>query len=317
MTRPSRRLRFARALRWLPPVAAPRATALVYGRDHAAQDRARFSMRAATGSTFVGHTDEYNSYDFAKLGYSEEWRLWAVALAVCSRGDVIVEIGANVGTETTGFSDIVGADGRVHAFEPSPSNLTALRGVVAGLRYRNVEVHPMAIGAEQGRVSFWVPPLGKNQGMASLIANPEVGEGEHVEVECRTLDALGEELGHARMITIDVEGAEVQVLRGAWEYLGRHRPVLALEAVSAHLERAGSTLVEVADALRELGLEPYALRRAGIEPIDTSLDLPDANWVALPRDDPALCRRVSRTLAAAAWLPCIPPLSPLTWPRRR
>ena len=41
-----------------------------------------------------------------------------------NNGDVILEVGANVGTETVSYADIVGPDGIVHAFEPVPSNVS-------------------------------------------------------------------------------------------------------------------------------------------------------------------------------------------------
>ena len=61
-------------------------------------------------------------YPFAVHGYFY-CTAWGITLAIFAPGDTIVEVGANVGTETIGFSDIVGRSGRVIAFEPVPANI--------------------------------------------------------------------------------------------------------------------------------------------------------------------------------------------------
>jgi hypothetical protein len=82
----------------------------LYPAARALQDDHAFAVRAQTGSVLRCRTSDKHAYAFGVHGYND-WRLWAIALATCARGDTIVEIGANVGTETVGFSDIVGPAG--------------------------------------------------------------------------------------------------------------------------------------------------------------------------------------------------------------
>src|SRR4051795_3060909 len=125
------RLRFARSVcTRMQPFGAGKVRSLLYPYERAQRDSCTFEIEAKTGSTFRGNTADFHAYPFA-VSACGEWRNWAVALALCGPGDLIVEVGANVGTETVGFSDIVGAGGRVMAFEPSPPNLEALGAVVA------------------------------------------------------------------------------------------------------------------------------------------------------------------------------------------
>lgn len=55
----------------------------------------------------IGTTRDFHLHVLAIHGYYD-WRVLVIAGAICSQGDTIVEVGANVGTETLGFADIVG-----------------------------------------------------------------------------------------------------------------------------------------------------------------------------------------------------------------
>jgi hypothetical protein len=114
-------------------------------------------VRALTGSFVLIRPTDRQTRIFSVLGYLD-WRLWAAAVALCEPGDTIVEAGANVGMETVGFSDIVGGDGKVVAFEPVPSSLDALRDSLLIARHRNVEMLPFALGDAELMARLEVPP---------------------------------------------------------------------------------------------------------------------------------------------------------------
>src|SRR5690606_10295851 len=121
------RLSLAQTLcRYLPPILSQRVRSKIYPISVAYSDDYQFSVQSLTGSMFESRTSEYHGYKFAVHGYLY-WRAWAIALAICEPGDTIIEIGANIGTETVGFADIVGGEGRVFAFEPFPDNVQSLK----------------------------------------------------------------------------------------------------------------------------------------------------------------------------------------------
>ncbi|HEX7155022.1 MAG TPA: FkbM family methyltransferase [Thermoanaerobaculia bacterium] len=132
-------------------------------------------------------------------------------------GDVVYDIGANVGFFTLLAARLAGDGGHVYAFEPLPRNLTFLRRHLTLNRLTNVTVLPLAVAAAPGVARF---QEGSNPSMGGLAP-----EGT-LEVETSSLDAL--DLRPPRFMKIDVEGAESEVLAGALRTLRTHRPVIHL-----------------------------------------------------------------------------------------
>ncbi len=163
-------------------------------------------------------------------------------------GDVVVDAGANIGTHTVYFSQAVGSQGRVIACEPQRHTFHLLCTNVTLSGQQNTECLPLALGAN--RDQLFIPTLDPTQEMnfGSLgLEGHESGTGQRVQVW--PLDDLAEELGldRCRLIKIDVEGMEVQVLRGAAAFIQRHRPMLFVEN---NQEKNSALLVQ---ALQEMG----------------------------------------------------------------
>jgi FkbM family methyltransferase len=312
----------------MQPFGAGKVRELLYPYERAKRDTFAFSIQAKTGSTFRGSTADFHAYPFAVNGCGD-WRNWAVALALCSPGDVIVEVGANVGTETVGFSDIVGSSGRVLAFEPLPANLAALNAVVPELRHPNVELLPYALSDHAGSDTFAVPAASMSQGIGHLLGPEERATGttsyydESVamtmtEVECRTLDEFAGELRGVRLVVADAEGSEVSILRGGHRVLAAEQPALVLEASQPHQRRAGFGLEQLHEELLEIGYEPFAITGLTIEEIVDPRAAPyHSNWLCLPHDRLHLIPRVRRYLRRCALSPCVLALNPLTSPSRQ
>ncbi|MGH3040301.1 MAG: FkbM family methyltransferase [Gaiellaceae bacterium] len=278
-------------------------------------DAGEFVVKAQTGSPFPGRTDEVLGLRFTIHGYFD-WRCWAVAIAVTRPGDTIIEVGANIGTETVGFADIVGPSGRVMAFEPSETNLVRLRSALAISGHNNVLIRPVAVSDTDGVCEFY-PPARHNSGLGFLAlgkAGPVSGgwwqETAAVTVQCTTLDRLADEIGRASIIYADVEGAEVHVLRGARRYIAQYHPVLVLEVDSNLMRRAGSTYKALCDELLRQGYIAAELSRFGLTSIDLTNETPPRqpggwarNWLCLPRERRDLRGPVQRALRMCGWLP--------------
>jgi FkbM family methyltransferase len=300
----------------------------LYPYERGRRDAYTFTTRGKTGSLFTGTTSDFHAHPFAVCGYSD-WRNWAVALVTCQPGDLIVEIGANVGTETVGFSDIVGATGRVVAFEPLPSNLAALEAAVRGFRHANVTLLPYALSDRAGRDRFAVPPTSMSQGTGHLLGPEERATGTttyydaavemgSIEVECRVLDEFAEQVAGVRLLVADAEGAEVLILRGAQHVLTAHRPAMVLEASKTHQRRAGMELADLHAELMGLGYAAYELGPLDLEEVvDPERGSEFANWLCVPQERLQLIRRVRRYLRLCGLTPFVWGLNPLTRPRHR
>lgn len=134
-------------------------------------------------------------------------------------GAVFVDVGANVGYYTLVASKLVGAMGRVYAIEPVPSTATLLRVNVKLNGCSNVVVYEVAAWSTRGSLTLKIPA--SMYGYASAVR-----EGASVTVCASTLDDILQDEASIHLIKIDVEGAELDVLKGAQSVLRRTRYVV-------------------------------------------------------------------------------------------
>lgn len=141
-------------------------------------------------------------------------------------GDVVIDVGANVGYYTMMAARAVGPQGRVHAFEPNPDVAALLERSVAVAGVQSaVTVVMAAVGASPGTARLLLPRDTSNTGQASTIAG-WIEQSGSLEVPAVSLDEYCCEQGiHCiRLLKVDVEGAEIEVFKGASEVLRRVRP---------------------------------------------------------------------------------------------
>ncbi len=265
--------------------------------------------RGRTGSIFTGNTRDLHASVFAIHGYFD-WRVVAVASFLCRKGDTIVEVGANVGTETLAFADIVGREGRVHAFEPFPDNLRQLREVVSAGGLSQVRIVASAVSDRAGTLAFSPPPDGWS-GSGHLVSSADHGDRETITVETVPLDSQFGAADHVRFLCIDAEGAEATILRSGSALLDRDKPVVIVEAEDSLLRRFGSSLAELKAQLESHGYLVRRIGRLGLGEAETDNADRNWNWVALP---PALANQagpLSRYLTRCALTPWLPLLHPL------
>jgi FkbM family methyltransferase len=145
------------------------------------------------------------------VGNFEEHRQRALA-QVLQAGDCFLDVGAHSGFFTLLGSRLVGPKGRVVAFEPLPANLHFLRLHMEANHLENVTLIDAAVSDSEG-VAFFAEGANTHTG--------ELSPKGEIRVRTVTLDELQTQ-GHipaANVIKIDVEGAEMRVLRGAEQVL--------------------------------------------------------------------------------------------------
>jgi len=181
--------------------------------------------------------------------------------SLCGPGDVVVDAGANIGGFTLPLALQVGVHGRVHAFEPFRRIFQTLTANVALNGLGNVITHNLALGDRVERLHLRQPdltrfnlPSSMQVRMQGYSQSAESGrkwtlfyeEGTGEDVEVRRLDDFG--FPSLRLLKIDVEDMEAEVLEGARRTVEMHRPVIWAE--NARLfERGDRSFVEVATTL--------------------------------------------------------------------
>jgi FkbM family methyltransferase len=144
---------------------------------------------------------------------------------ICHPGDAVVEVGANIGAHTILFVRLVGEQGRVYAYEPQRVVYQTLCANMALNSITNVECFHAAAGAAPGHVK--IPEIRYDvEGNFGGVMVESFDTGREVPVV--TLDD-SLHLDHCRLIKIDAEGMEAQILSGAEQTIGRHRPTLHVE----------------------------------------------------------------------------------------
>lgn len=167
---------------------------------------------------------------WASQGSDYEEAFQTAIRATVARGDVVWDVGANVGFYTRQFVDLVGPSGKVVAFEPHPDTFSQLSEVTAP----NVEHVQAALGKESGSL-----PMSLSDASTTHSFVRQHGS-ESIMVPVLTGDAYAEAHGTPTVIKIDVEGFEVHVLQGLSETLTHVRAVLCEVHYSA-LREAGWT----------------------------------------------------------------------------
>lgn len=140
-------------------------------------------------------------------------------------GDVAVDVGANIGAHTLAMARLVAHYGRVHAFEAQRSIHQMLCANMALNCLDHVECTHAAVGDREGLVGLADLRLDvpQNFGGAELAALP----GPH-KTRLITLDSWLS-VPRLRLMKVDVEGMELDVLRGAAHLIKEHRPALYIE----------------------------------------------------------------------------------------
>lgn len=176
-------------------------------------------------------------------------------------GDTFIDVGANIGYYSVLASGLVGEAGRVVAVEASPDFHKKLLEQVQLNRRDNVRAVNAAVSEERRMLSF-VLASSANMGANSIV--PYNGPAESsFEVEAFPLGELLEaaEIREARVIKIDVEGAEGSVVRGMIPMLNKLRPdcEITVEVTPDRMAQLGDSVEELMQTMQEHGFHAYRL----------------------------------------------------------
>ena len=160
-----------------------------------------------------------------QTGTYEKGTLYFIASCL-NRGDCFIDIGANIGLMSIFASQCVGNPGKILAFEAHPETHELLLENIILNHIENTDTFNFALGNETGKATIY-DNWNVNRGGASLVIHAENSTG--FEVDVKTLDEAIQNDFQPKMIKIDVEGFEFQVLKGATNTIKNCKPILIIE----------------------------------------------------------------------------------------
>jgi len=142
---------------------------------------------------------------------------------IIKKGDIMLDIGANIGLMTIPFSKMVGINGKVVSYEPQAEIYRILCGNIAINNLTNVEAHNLAVGDNNNplflpKIDYTKP---NNFGGMSLQNNGETKVNQ-IKIDDLSFDRLN-------FMKIDVETMELNVLNGSYYTIKKHRPIIYVE----------------------------------------------------------------------------------------
>jgi FkbM family methyltransferase len=217
------------------------------------------------------------------------------------RGDVFVDVGANIGIFTVMAADRVGRSGLVFSFEPCAETFSRLETNLKLNGFKNAVCLRLALSDTQN--TQYLYQLTGGYGAFNSLAPPTLSAGyDQVEVQCTTWDSfeqLNEAARRVCLMKIDVEGWELRVLNGAAQALARpNAPDLLVEFTDANAQAAGTSCAALYERLVGFG---YRMYRFGPDHSLRYESLQDAypytNLLAT-KDVMSVCRRTKFSLEA-------------------
>ena len=214
---------------------------------------------------------------------------------VVNPGDICLHFGGSDGRHSYLLSEHVGPSGHVHVYEPSNYSFSILDRLVRWHKLDNVTPHNLAVGAERGEMILSVPKklsghLGRAYGVVSQagqtaseeqLATSNASEFVDQQTGVVSLDNVmdDEKLDRVDFIRCDVEGSEINFIKGGKSTIEQHLPSLLIEIHPFSLERNfGSSATEVRDYFIDLGYRMWQLNDDDTQMFESTEIDPKRRW---------------------------------------
>lgn len=211
------------------------------------------------------HLDRVDTLELRRLGVHEPMET-DVLSRIVGEGQTVLDLGANIGYYTLLCARLVGASGRVFAFEPDPEAYALLTANVEANRYDNVVCEPAAVSDHGGRVGLH--RCADNLGDHRIY---DSGDGRvAIDVRAVALDDY-DAVAPVDVVKMDIQGAEYDAVVGMRNLLARSPDVsMITEFWPIGLRRSGAEPREYLRLLASLGFDLYEMDEEArtIAPVD-------------------------------------------------
>lgn len=216
----------------------------------------QLSLRFKTADVMGRHIYKYGVYE-------EQISRFLLANLRLQPGEILLDVGANIGWYSLLLGRHLPAGVLVHGFEPDPDTFALYAGNLRLNGLEAVRAWPCALSDSPGRKTLY-RYSDKNTGRNSLLPINQAGS---VEIESLRLDEFvareGLALERIRFVKIDVEGYESVVLRGMGDLLPRI-PLILSEFSPRYMRRGGLDPAELLDLFRQAGFRPWLFAGEGL-----------------------------------------------------
>ena len=186
------------------------------------------------------------------LGVYEPWK-FKLFCDLVRKNMTIIDVGANKGCFSLLATKLMGDYGRVLSFEPEPINCEWITRSIDANNYKGITLFQMALSDSDGKADLYI---GEKSGFHSLLPPLDKPEPEKMTVIQKRLDTVLQEnkISEVDLIKIDVEGSELQVLKGATETIKQNKNLKII--MDLHPQK-GVDIYEICNFLLEHGYKLY------------------------------------------------------------
>ena len=192
---------------------------------------------------------------------SHEPHVSSLFCSLLKNGMTVIDVGAFIGYYTLLAAKRVGNSGRVLAFEPSPTAFSLLLKNIKINNWNNIKAFNYAVSDKNGKKIFDL----------SRLSFAHTKSSNTVVVNTVSIDSFLHSLSidDVDLVKIDVEGAELEVLRGMKRILSRGKVKIICEVHPDRLSSLGYSTEDVENILEEYGYEIYLISPDGLIPTDS------------------------------------------------
>ncbi|WP_168220968.1 FkbM family methyltransferase [Actinomadura sp. WMMA1423] len=186
----------------------------------------------------------------------------ARCMEVARPGSLAIDVGASVGNYAMALSKAVGRGGHVIALEANPE---VFQELVRSTWSSRISPFNLAASSRSGRARMYVPMDRSGRSLEQLGSlESRQGPSRGVDIRCVRLDDIVGDARPVSVLKIDVEGHELEVLRGATDLLARDRPALVIEIEQRHLGER--TVADTVQWINDRGYTCHGIRGRRLVP---------------------------------------------------
>jgi FkbM family methyltransferase len=213
----------------------------------------RSLYRTKDGDYFWLNATGYIDHCLVGTGVFEPWSTQAVSRLV-TRGNTVLDVGANIGYYTVLLSKLVSEHGRVICFEPTLHYGRVLEKNVIANNLNNVEIHHIGLSNKQQELLI---QIGESSATLHVPGKKELKSSESIQLVTLDKFLTDHPLSRIDFIKIDVDGHEPHFFEGAWNTLEKFEPIILLEISHPHYLEAGYTAWDFYELLKGQGYYLY------------------------------------------------------------